>query len=139
MARTKNFADVIRSKLAANPDLAALVEEEAFYAQIAEAIYEARKAASLTQTQLASRINTQQSVIARMEDADYHGHSLTQLRKIAAALDMNLCIEFFPKSLLAPCTTEIATAAGVIELSGEAYVETEWSPELTVKFEEVST
>jgi hypothetical protein len=35
MARTRNFTDVIRAKLAADPKLAETVEQEAFNADIA--------------------------------------------------------------------------------------------------------
>jgi hypothetical protein len=35
-------------------------------------------------------------VISRLEDADYEGHSLTMLQRIAAALDQQLDIRFEP-------------------------------------------
>ena len=41
--RTRNFGDVIRAKLAANPELAAAVEEESFNADIAQQVYDLRK------------------------------------------------------------------------------------------------
>ena len=53
MTRTKNFADVIRLKLAANPDLAETVELEEFHADVAQEIHDARIAVGLTQKQLA--------------------------------------------------------------------------------------
>src|SRR5437016_6522229 len=95
MARTKNFADVIRSKLAANPKLAKAVEQEAFNADIAMKVYQARTEAGLTQKQLAARIGTHQSVISRIEDADYDGHSLGILKRIAKALGKDLRVEFY--------------------------------------------
>ena len=51
---------------------------------------------AVTQQQLAERIGTRQSVIARLEDADYSGHSLTMLAKIAQALDRTVCVELTP-------------------------------------------
>ena len=95
MTRTKNFADVIRLKLAANPDLAEAVELEEFHADLAQEIYDARLAAGLTQKQLAGRLGTHQSVIARMEDADYNGHSLPMLRRIAKALGKKFHMGFY--------------------------------------------
>jgi ribosome-binding protein aMBF1 (putative translation factor) len=94
MGRTKNFADFIRAKLAANPELAEAVEDESFNAYIAMQVYEARTAAGLTQKQLAERAGTKQSVISRIEDADYDGHSLSLLKRIARALGMKLRVEF---------------------------------------------
>lgn len=53
---------------------------------IAFQIYDLRKAAGLTQAQLAKLVGTKQSNIARIESADYTAHSLTTLDKIAKAL-----------------------------------------------------
>ena len=59
-------------------------------------IYEARKMAGLTQTELAELIGSKQPVIARLEDADYEGHSLTMLQRIAIALNQRVEIDFVP-------------------------------------------
>jgi transcriptional regulator with XRE-family HTH domain len=48
----------------------------------------------LSQRELAKRVGTTASVICRLEDADYRGHSLAMLRRIAAALDRRLEIRF---------------------------------------------
>lgn len=63
-------------------------------ALVGQAIYRARTTARLTQKQLAELVGTDQSVISRLEDADYRGHSLTMLRRIAAALGKRLEIRF---------------------------------------------
>ena len=57
---------------------------------------EARKMAGLTQTELAKLIGSKQPVIARLEDADYEGHSLTMLQRIAIALNQRGEINFVP-------------------------------------------
>jgi transcriptional regulator with XRE-family HTH domain len=49
-----------------------------------------REDAELTQTQLAKRIGTTQSVVARLENAEYTGHSLTRLERIATACGVAL-------------------------------------------------
>ena len=90
MARTRNLVDVIRAKLAAEPGLAEAVEEESFNADVAMKVYEARKETGLTQKQLADKVGTTQSVIARIEDADYDERSLNLLRRIARALNKKL-------------------------------------------------
>ncbi len=53
-------------------------------------INDARTKAGLSQGQLAALIGSKQPVIARLEDADYEGHSLTMLQRIAAALEQRL-------------------------------------------------
>ena len=62
------------------------LEEARANEEIARKIHELRTAATLTQTQLAKLIGTTASVICRLEDADYEGHSLAMLRRIAGAL-----------------------------------------------------
>jgi ribosome-binding protein aMBF1 (putative translation factor) len=52
----------------------------------AQLIYEARTTAGRTQKSLADLIGITQSVIARLKDADYDGHSLSMLQRIASAL-----------------------------------------------------
>ena len=60
----------------------------------------ARKIASLrieiglSQRQLAKLVGTTASVICRLEDADYKGHSLAMLHRIAAALHRRVEIRF---------------------------------------------
>jgi ribosome-binding protein aMBF1 (putative translation factor) len=56
-----------------------------------------REGAGLTQAELAKRIGTQPSQISRIEDADYTGHSVETLRRIATALNATLHIELVPE------------------------------------------
>src|SRR3954452_6015551 len=48
-------------------------------------VYDLRTEAGLSQRELAARVGTTASVICRLEDADYQGHSLALLRRGAAA------------------------------------------------------
>ena len=73
--------------------LAALAEERA-NAELARKIYELRGKSGLTQRQLAQLVGTTASVICRLEDADYEGHSLAMLNRIAAALNRRVEIAF---------------------------------------------
>ena len=72
------------------------LEESRANEEIARKIQELRAAAALTQTQLAKLIGTTASVICRLEDADYGGHSLAMLRRIAGALNQRVEIRFVP-------------------------------------------
>ena len=53
-------------------------------------VREMREDAGLTQTELARKVGTTQSVIARLEDAEYTGHSLTMLERIAVVCGVAL-------------------------------------------------
>ncbi len=94
MATTKNFIEVINAELAADTELAGLVDEEIINCKIAQSVHELRKGAGLTQKELATRIGSKQSVMSRIEDANYEGHSVAMLRRIATALGKKLRTEF---------------------------------------------
>jgi ribosome-binding protein aMBF1 (putative translation factor) len=53
-------------------------------------VREMREDADLTQSELARKVGTTQSVIARLEDAEYSGHSLAMLERIAMACGVAL-------------------------------------------------
>ena len=69
------------------------LEVERVNAEVARTIYELRKKAGLTQKELAQMVGTTQSVISRLEDADYEGHSLSMLHRIAMALNRRLSVQ----------------------------------------------
>jgi len=69
-------------------------EAELANADVARKIYDLRTQAGLTQGGLAKLVGTTASVISRLEDADYEGHSLAMLRRIAAALNKRVEIRF---------------------------------------------
>ena len=77
-----------------HPERLASLEEERANLDIACQIYDLRQKAGLTQGQLAKLVGTSASVISRLEDADYEGHSLSMLRRIAAALGKRVEIRF---------------------------------------------
>jgi len=64
--------------------------------EIGRKIRQLRTKAGLTQTKLGKLIGTTASVICRLEDADYEGHSLAMLRRIATALEKRVEIRFVP-------------------------------------------
>ncbi len=78
------------------PERLKALEEARADGEVAWKIFELRTKAGLTQAQLAKVIGTTASVICRLEDADYQGHSLAMLRRIAAALDQRIEIRFVP-------------------------------------------
>ncbi len=94
---TSDAAEIVhRRYFEGHPEKVALLEEERANAAIARQIYELREAAGLTQRDLAALVGTTASVICRLEDADYQGHSLAMLRRIAGALDKRVEIRFVP-------------------------------------------
>ena len=96
MAKTKDATVIIDQMTGDDEELQQLIAEETINADVARLIYEVRTAAGLTQAALAELVGTQQPVIARLEDADYEGHSLSMLQRIAAVLNQRIEISFIP-------------------------------------------
>ena len=79
-----------------NPEMETLLAEAESEMDIAEQIYRLRTDAGLTQKELGKKIGTTASVICRLESADYEGHSLSMLRRIAAVLNRRVKVSFVP-------------------------------------------
>jgi len=103
MARSRRFqSDTLQHfwdrYVGDNAERIAEYEQAAADIDVARAIYTMRAQAGLTQRQLAKKVGTTASVICRLEDADYEGHSLAMLRRVAAALGKRVQIRFVPAS-----------------------------------------
>lgn len=77
-----------------NPERIASFEEELANTELARKIYDLRTLAGLTQGQLAKLVGTTAVVIRQLEEADYEGHALAMLNRIATALDKRVEIRF---------------------------------------------
>lgn len=93
--QTVDAVEILRRRYVdGNPAAEAMLDEVRAEAEVARGIYRLRTEAGLTQQALAKRIGTTASVISRLEDADYTGHSLAMLRRIAATLGRRVEIRF---------------------------------------------
>ena len=63
---------------------------------VARKLIDLRLRAGMTQRQLANLVGTTASAICRLENADYEGHSLAMLNRIATALDQRVELRFVP-------------------------------------------
>ena len=95
--KTTDAGEILDRVIGDDAELRHLVDEEKLNVRIAEMIHDARSAAGLTQAELARLVGTTQSVISRLEDADYEGHSLAMLQRIADALHKKLDVRFVPE------------------------------------------
>jgi len=94
---TTNGVEILhRRYYKGRPDREAALEQERANAEIAREIFVLREEAGLTQKQVADLVGTTPSVICRLEDADYEGHSLSMLRRIAEALGRRVEVRFVP-------------------------------------------
>jgi transcriptional regulator with XRE-family HTH domain len=96
MSKTSNAIEIMNRRFGNDADTQARLADERVKSLAAVAIYDARTTAGLTQQQLADRVGTKQPVIARLEDADYEGHTTAMLNRIASALYLHLELRFVP-------------------------------------------
>ncbi len=105
MAKTTTDAvEILKRTSGIDPDTDPEMLQISEDLRIAQMIYDARTNAGLTQTQLAEKVRTTQSVISQLEDADYDGHSLSMLRRVAAALQSHVEVRIVPNDA-EPLTT----------------------------------
>jgi ribosome-binding protein aMBF1 (putative translation factor) len=96
---TSDAVEILRRRyIAGRPDREAALESARLSAEIAQEIYDLRTKAGLTQTQLAKLVGTAHSVISRLEDSDYDGHSLKMLQRISVVLDRRIEVRFVPRA-----------------------------------------
>ena len=98
--KRKPIADAVeilhRRYFEGKPEMLKLLEEERASADIARQIYELRTKAGLSQRQLSKLVGTQPAAICRLEDADYDGHSVAMLQRIAFVLNKRVQVRFVP-------------------------------------------
>lgn len=78
------------------PDRLAALDEARANDSVARKLTSLRLQAGLTQRRLAKLVGTTASVVCRLEDAEYEGHSLSMLNRIAAVLKQRIEIRFVP-------------------------------------------
>jgi ribosome-binding protein aMBF1 (putative translation factor) len=97
MQRTKDALRILERVTGGDETVKAGIVRAKINFEVAQMIYDVRTKAGLSQSELAALIGSKQLVIARLEDADYEGHSLTMLQRIATALQQRLEIRFVPR------------------------------------------
>lgn len=95
--KTSDAVEILHKRFyVGKPERMAQLEQVRADDAVARKIYDLRTKAGLSQRELAKLIGSTASVICRLEDADYEGHSMAMLNRIAAALDKRVEIRFVP-------------------------------------------
>jgi ribosome-binding protein aMBF1 (putative translation factor) len=76
------------------PDADSALARARLGADVASRLHALRKQEGVSQAELATLVGTTRSVIARLEDDDYQGHSLAMLHRIAMALGRRVQVRF---------------------------------------------
>jgi ribosome-binding protein aMBF1 (putative translation factor) len=71
-------------------------EEGLVNIEAAQLIHDMRSKAGLSQRELARKVGTSASAINRLESADYEGHTIAMVRRVATALNRRLELRAVP-------------------------------------------
>jgi DNA-binding XRE family transcriptional regulator len=93
---TRDAIELMDQRFGASSHSRKLQEQFREQAAVAEMLFAARQAAGLTQAQLAEAAGTTQQVISQLENADYEGHSLRMLKRLALAMNQRIELRFVP-------------------------------------------
>ena len=88
---TTDAVEILHRRFVDNdPEMQEALHQERANYRIAKVIMELRGKLGLSQKKFAALVGTTASVICRLEDADYEGHSMSMLERIAAAVQHKL-------------------------------------------------
>ena len=93
--RKTNFDQYLEQQMK-DPAFASRFEQAGEAWEIAVQLAALREQAGLSQKELARRLKTSQQHISRLESPGYEGHSLTNLRRVARALNARVHVVFEP-------------------------------------------
>lgn len=96
MAKTRDAMKILDKMIGDDIELRQMIADARVSSEIAQMVFDARTQAGLTQKELAELVGTGQSAIARLEDADYEGHSLTMLQRVAKSLNCHIQLNMIP-------------------------------------------
>ncbi len=90
--KTSDAAELMDKWYSNTPDWNEMVAEERVKLEVSQIIYDLRAEAGLSQEALAQLISSSQSIISRLENADYEGSALEMLLRICLALHKPLTV-----------------------------------------------
>ena len=94
--KSTNFDQYLGEQMK-DPEFAASFEQAGEAWDIALQLTALREKAGLSQKEVARRLNTSQQHISRLESPSYKGQSLSNLRRLAGALNARVKVTFEPE------------------------------------------
>lgn len=95
MKEATNFDGYLHQQLN-DPVFADRLEKAGEAWEVAIQLAALRKAAGISQKELAKRVGTSQQQISRLESPSYEGHSLSVLRRVVEVLGARIHLEIIP-------------------------------------------
>ncbi len=100
-SKTKDAVEILDRRYGGDDEWDRIVAEEELKVRVSQIALDLRERSGLTQNELAQKVGATQSMISKLENADYDGSSLELLWRICLGLNRRLdisCSEGLPKS-----------------------------------------
>ena len=101
--RTSDAVELMNKWYGGDEEWEQELAEERIRVQVGQIVYDLRTEAGLSQETLAKLTGTSQSIISRVENADYEGSALEMLYRICSALHRQIKVERLDKQIAVAC------------------------------------
>lgn len=101
--KTSDAVDLMHKWYGGDEEWEQMLVEERLRVQVGQIIYDLRTEAGLSQTALAELVGTGQSIISRLENADYEGSALEMLFRVCSALHRQIRVERLDRQVAVAC------------------------------------
>lgn len=95
--RTSDAVEILKHRIRNKPEMQRMVDEAELLCWVAQAVYDARIEAGLSQEELAKRAGASLDEIEQIEDSDFEGPLLETAQRIAKALGRRIEIRLVPE------------------------------------------
>jgi len=101
--KTSDAVKLTNKRYGGDAEWEQMLVDERLRVQVGQIVYDLRIEAGLSQEALAKLAGTSQSIISRVENADYEGSALEMLYRVCSALHLQINVERLNKQVAIAC------------------------------------
>ncbi len=101
--KTSDAVELMNKWYGGDAEWEQMLVDERLKVQVGQIVYDLRTEAGLSQEALAKLAGTSQSIISRVENADYEGSALEMLYRVCSALHLQINVERLNKQVAIAC------------------------------------
>lgn len=101
--KTSDAVELMNKWYGGDEEWEQMLVEERLRVQVGQIVYDLRTEADLSQAALAELVGTAQSIISRLENADYEGSALEMLYRVCSALHRQIRVERMDRQVAVAC------------------------------------
>ncbi len=101
--KTSDAVELMNKWYGGDAEWEQMLVDERLRVQVGQIVYDLRIEAGLSQEALAKLAGTSQSIISRVENADYEGSALEMLYRVCSALHRQISVERLNREVAIAC------------------------------------